>query len=252
MKGLLLAICALAAVFAFLSVGGAKKTEATVTTWEAQLTGAQEVPAVSSTCSAFARFSFDDVARTLRWQVTISGISMNLVTGMHIHRGPAGVNGPIIHDLGPVTIPTPSGTINLSAQDISDLRAGNLYINVHSTAHPGGCARAQLRLPAAAARQDDKHDDKHDDKPQQQARAAATATPARAAATATPARAAATATPAARAAATATPARAAALPRTGDGGFLGGGPSGQMQAGFGLIALVMGGTLFFVLRKSEN
>ena len=44
---------------------------------------------------------------------------------------------------------TVSGSIVLTEADVADLRAGNLYVNIHSVANPAGFARGQLRLPAA-------------------------------------------------------------------------------------------------------
>jgi hypothetical protein len=41
--------------------------------------------------------------------------------------------------------------LTLSDADIADLRAGNFYFNAHSITNPGGFARFQLTLPAAAA-----------------------------------------------------------------------------------------------------
>jgi hypothetical protein len=90
------------------------------------------------------------VAKTLAFQATVNGLSQNLVTAAHIHRAPRGSNGPIIHALSLVPFTQISGTITLSDADIADLRAGNLYFNAHSVDNPGGFARLQLILPAAA------------------------------------------------------------------------------------------------------
>ncbi len=114
-------------------------------------TGNEENPPVPGGVTAPARFVFDDVAKTLTYAVTISGLSPDLVTASHIHRGAVGVNGPVIINLSLVGFTQISGTLNLSDADIADLRAGNLYVNVHSKQFPGGVARAQLNLPAAAA-----------------------------------------------------------------------------------------------------
>jgi uncharacterized protein (TIGR03437 family) len=81
-------------------------------------------------------------------------------TGLHIHKGNAGVNGPVEIPTTVASVPSdPSGKGNLRypinvnvanplAQDgLNGLftNPGGYYINVHTTADPGGTARAQLR-----------------------------------------------------------------------------------------------------------
>jgi hypothetical protein len=68
----------------------------------------------------------------------------------HIHRGPAGVNGPIVV---PLTTP-PSGDPGTSSGCVPGLAAGlvtairtnpsQFYVNVHTAAFPGGAVRGQL------------------------------------------------------------------------------------------------------------
>ena len=72
------------------------------------------------------------------------------VTAAHIHRGPTGENGPIIHPFESATSPF-RGVFEFSAEDLADLQAGNLYVNVHSTANPGGEIRGQIGPPADSA-----------------------------------------------------------------------------------------------------
>ena len=81
--------------------------------------------------------------------VTVTGGYQALSSGAvasHVHRGAAGVNGPVVFPLtfaGGVL----SGTFTPSATDLADLRAGNWYVNVHSVAFGGGELRGQL-VPA--------------------------------------------------------------------------------------------------------
>ena len=60
----------------------------------------------------------------------------------HIHRGPGGANGPIVVELDSRRFSI--GNTRLSRADIANLRAGRLYVNVHSQANPDGEARGQL------------------------------------------------------------------------------------------------------------
>ncbi len=116
------------------------------------LLGDAENPPVKDGGGASARFVFDDETRKLDYSVTVSGLSADLVTASHIHRGAVGVNGPIIYPLSTVGFTQVSGSLTLTEADVADLKAGNLYVNVHSKDNPGGYARAQLYLdPEAGA-----------------------------------------------------------------------------------------------------
>ena len=119
--------------------------------FEVQATGAQEVTPVDNPGSAFARFTFDEDTQELTFAVTVSGLSPNLVTASHIHRGAAGVNGPVVHFISDKGFTQAAGTIELSDEDVAVLMAGDFYLNVHSAEHPGGFARGQLIMPAAIA-----------------------------------------------------------------------------------------------------
>src|SRR4029078_863381 len=94
--------------------GHRSTAEAAVTTFEAQMVGAQENPPVNSPGSGFARFTFDDQTRVLIYAVTISGLSPHQGTAAHIHRGAVGVNGPIIYNLSTVGFTQVSGSITLT------------------------------------------------------------------------------------------------------------------------------------------
>jgi hypothetical protein len=151
MKPLFASLSAALVVALFAAMMPSSPASAAVHRWTVAAVGAEENPAVSSPCGAVVGFAFDDTANTLNVTATVTGISQGLVTAAHIHRGARGVNGPIIHNLSTVPFTTVDVRLSLSAADVADLRAGNLYFNVHSTNFPGGCARAQLVLPASAA-----------------------------------------------------------------------------------------------------
>jgi hypothetical protein len=137
-----------------LSGGVPSEVEAAQTSVDVLLTGAEENPPVTNqpTIGGLARFVFDDVTNELSFFVTVTGVSPDEITAAHIHRGARGVNGPIIHFLSATGFTQVSGRIQLSAADVADLRAGNLYANIHSKTNPGGVARGQIVLPAAPAR----------------------------------------------------------------------------------------------------
>lgn len=78
------------------------------------------------------------------------------ITGLHIHRGAAGTNGPIVIETGvsatnPVISATGVGTINVvvpnpNRDTFRQLLAdpANFYVNLHTSVNPGGAIRGQL------------------------------------------------------------------------------------------------------------
>jgi hypothetical protein len=64
----------------------------------------------------------------------------------HIHQGAPGQNGPVIVPLtkNGDTYSVPAGA-KLNSAQMDALKAGNLYVNVHSAEHKGGEIRAQLK-----------------------------------------------------------------------------------------------------------
>ena len=146
-----LGVAAIVAGLAGLSSGGAPTASAAQITLEGVATGAEENPPVTGPGSVRVRFIFDDVAKTITYSATVNGLSQDQVTAAHFHRAARGSNGPIIINLSLVPFTQISGTVQLTDDQVADLRAGNLYFNAHSKDNPGGFARFQLVLPAAAA-----------------------------------------------------------------------------------------------------
>jgi hypothetical protein len=106
------------------------------------LTGAQEVPPVttSATASGVVLIAVD---RSVSGTITTTGIN---ATAAHIHEGAAGANGPVIVPMvkdGDNKFVFPSGAKVTDAQ-YEAYKAGRLYVNVHSAANPGGELRAQI------------------------------------------------------------------------------------------------------------
>ena len=106
------------------------------------LTGSEEVPAVrtSATGNGIVTVNADG---TVRVNITTTGMA---ATAAHIHMAPAGQNGPVVVPFtksGDAWVAAPGAKLN-DAQ-MAAYRAGNLYVNVHSAANPGGQVRAQIR-----------------------------------------------------------------------------------------------------------
>ena len=94
---------------------------------------------------------------TMEFVITVNNRSDETFTRAHIHKGAAGVNGPIHWDFLEAGDPVASiggqpadlrGVARARAAAVlSDLLAhpDQYYVNVHSTAFPGGAIRGQLR-----------------------------------------------------------------------------------------------------------
>jgi hypothetical protein len=106
-----------------------------------KLTGAEEVPPVSAAGSGSGSFRVASDG-TITGSVTTSGVQGTMA---HIHRGAKGANGPIVVPLekNGDTYAVPAGR-KLTPQQMDDLKAGNLYVNVHTNANKGGEVRGQL------------------------------------------------------------------------------------------------------------
>jgi hypothetical protein len=108
-----------------------------------KLTGAQEVPAVSSAAAGTGTVSIGE-DKSVKGSVTTTGIEG---TAAHIHLGATGKNGPPIIALvksGDNHWSVPANS-QLTDEQYKSFKNGELYVNVHSAAHPGGEIRAQLQ-----------------------------------------------------------------------------------------------------------
>jgi len=107
------------------------------------LTGAEEVPAVTTTATGNATVDIKP-DRSVSATVTVSGMT---ATASHIHEGAAGSNGPVIVPFtktGDNTFAAPDGA-KLTEAQYAAYKAGNLYVNVHSDAYKGGEVRGQIK-----------------------------------------------------------------------------------------------------------
>ncbi|MDQ3214889.1 MAG: CHRD domain-containing protein [Pseudomonadota bacterium] len=109
-----------------------------------QLTGAQEVPAVTTSGTGTVETTFDKSTNVLTWTVTYAGLSGPLTAG-HFH-GPAlpGVNaGVVVPFTGDLASPI-RGKATLTSAQSADLTAGRWYANLHTAKNPGGEIRGQV------------------------------------------------------------------------------------------------------------
>jgi len=107
------------------------------------LSGAQEVPPVSTQASANGTISVG-ADLSISGSVSTTGVEGTMA---HIHKAPAGQNGPVVVPMVKTADniwSIPAGA-KLTEAQFQDLKDGNLYINVHSAAHKGGEVRGQLK-----------------------------------------------------------------------------------------------------------
>lgn len=107
-----------------------------------KLSGDQEVPPVQTSGSGSGTITIGDDG-SVSGSVTAAGFTP---TAAHIHEAAAGKNGPVIV---PFTKDGdkfgPAAGAKLTPDQLKAFKAGNLYVNIHSAAHPGGEVRAQLK-----------------------------------------------------------------------------------------------------------
>jgi predicted small secreted protein len=106
------------------------------------LSGSEEVPPVTVPGSGSGSFRVAEDG-TVTGSVTTKDVAGTMA---HIHRGAKGTNGPVIVPLEKKgdTYSVPAGR-KLTQQQIDDLKAGNLYVNVHTARYKGGEVRAQIQ-----------------------------------------------------------------------------------------------------------
>ena len=155
MNGYRMLKIAFAALLATVPACGDDDPVSPATSFTATLTGANEVPPVTTTATGAATLAV--VNSQLTYTVNVSNLSNAVVA--HIHVAAAGANGPVRLNLCGTGAPEPgctSGTgvlvtgTNGTALGItfdsllSAMRTGGAYVNVHTSANQGGEIRGQV------------------------------------------------------------------------------------------------------------
>jgi hypothetical protein len=108
-----------------------------------KLTGDQEVPPVTTSATGSGTIVIKP-DKSVSGSITTVGIQGTMA---HIHLAPLGTNGPPIITLvktSETVWSVPDGAM-LTNDQFKSFKDGNLYVNVHSAAHPGGEIRTQLK-----------------------------------------------------------------------------------------------------------
>jgi len=135
----------------------------------ADLQSANENPAIAdaeatgSGTATVTLFTAKDTSGTIiganaKFEIVLKGFpATTMITISHIHKGDAKTNGSVVVDSGmkaPEPIALTTGGTSITKDNLAvtpalatDILAnpGNYYYNVHSTVHPGGVVRAQLK-----------------------------------------------------------------------------------------------------------
>lgn len=122
-----------------------------VTLNEVALTGAQEVPAVTTQATGTFKGSYNRDTKRIAYEITFQGLTP---VAMHFHSGAVGVDGPIVIPINPgtdpysgtnpYTSPVVGSTPALTAAQETELLAGNWYVNIHTDQYPDGELRGQI------------------------------------------------------------------------------------------------------------
>ena len=136
----LIAAVAVASVAALL--GSCASIEYKESGQQLRLDGSSEVP--TNATSAYGTGTIN-ISADRSVVATVSVLNMT-PTAAHIHEAAAGANGPVIIPFTRISensFVAPEGARLTDAQYAS-YKAGNLYVNVHSTKFPGGEVRSQI------------------------------------------------------------------------------------------------------------
>ncbi|MDE2005010.1 MAG: CHRD domain-containing protein [Rhodospirillales bacterium] len=129
-------------------LAGAPLAQAKPMTVTIPLTGAAQVPPVTTAGHGSARITYDAATHKLSWSVSYSGLG-SPVTMAHFHNGGAGKNGPVVLWIskkgGKVKSPL-TGSATLTPMQAKLLMGGDLYVNVHTKNHPAGAIRGQVKM----------------------------------------------------------------------------------------------------------
>jgi hypothetical protein len=150
-KPLVLVVALMAAVVLILPLGGSALGRDQVV-FETELTGAEEAPGPGdANATGFGRVKIPRANSNARLCFKLSWADIDgTVTMAHIHRGAAGVAGPVVVTLFMENLPGTEdkqgcirGVDSALTRDIRE-NTTNYYLNIHSTVFPPGAIRGQL------------------------------------------------------------------------------------------------------------
>jgi hypothetical protein len=131
------------AIAGAVGVLGASGVAGAATTLKATLKGSNEVPKAGNG-SGTATLTLDDKKGQVCYRFTLKNVSKP--TAAHIHKGKAGVAGPVVVPLFTKTPSKLSGCVKAKTSLIKAIEKNpsQYYANVHTAKYPAGAARGQL------------------------------------------------------------------------------------------------------------
>ncbi len=152
---------AMAGVFTLLV---SAQAQAQTLSFTAALSGGNEVPGVSTGSAGTGTVTLNLATGVVTYRIDVYNMPVG-TTAAHFHVGAPGVSGPVVINFTVVTsisndfaitgtasatdlVPRAPQGINSWDDFVQALQLGNIYMNVHSTANPGGEIRGQVvRVP---------------------------------------------------------------------------------------------------------
>ena len=130
-------------------VGGALAAATDTYSYRATLGPKGEVPAPTAPAKAAGVFTATVTEKkgkaSIRWTLTFRRLSGKAVAA-HIHKGAAGVAGPVVVPLCAPCRNGQNGRQAISEDVAAALEQGGYYVNVHTAKNAGGEVRGQLKL----------------------------------------------------------------------------------------------------------
>ncbi len=108
------------------------------------MTGAVEIPTGDPDGTGTASVTIDPAKGQICYTLTAAGI--DTATMAHIHKGAAGVAGPVVVPLDPPATGSSTGCKPVEPAVITAILAApsDYYVNIHTAAFPKGALRGQL------------------------------------------------------------------------------------------------------------
>ena len=142
------ALVAAAGVFTVLAATGIAAA-GSIYTYKSTLMPGAETPKPKAPAGAKGTFTGtvteNGSTRTLKWKLVFSGLSGQAVAA-HVHKGKAGVAGPVIVPLCGPCKSGQTGTMKITSSAADVLEHGLAYVNVHTSKNAGGEIRGQVKL----------------------------------------------------------------------------------------------------------
>jgi uncharacterized protein (DUF2147 family) len=136
LRVILFALALAVAVIPALALGAAEKDSL-----HATMSGKVEVPKGDPDGTGTAEIKI--TGKKVCWELRTAKIGKP--NAAHIHKGKAGVAGPVVVPLGATYKAKGCTTTSMANATAISAKPGNYYVNVHNAKYPGGAVRGQLK-----------------------------------------------------------------------------------------------------------